>query len=223
MTFAEKIIRFNENLQLDILLPEGIEVMNPFANSDVKALSDRFYRKYYNDHQSRKLILGINPGRLGAGVTGIPFTDPVKLENNCEIPNALKKVTEPSAGFVYDVINALGGPNAFYADYFINSVSPLGFIENGKNYNYYDSKELEQSLESFIVKSIKHIIQFDIQTDKCYCLGNGKNYKYLKNLNTRFGFFENVVPLPHPRWVVQYRRKQYGDFIKHFQQVLSGK
>lgn len=221
MTFADKVIRFNESLQLDVLLPEGIEVMNPFANSEVTDLSNDFYKKYYDDHQPRKLILGINPGRLGAGVTGIPFTDPVKLEELCGINNTFKKVTEPSAGFVYDFIDAMGGPNAFYARFFINSVSPLIFIKDKKNYNYYDSRDLEQILETFIVDSLRGILKMGINTENCYCLGNGKNFKYLKKLNNKYQFFETIVPLPHPRWVVQYRRKQYDEFVSHFYEVLS--
>lgn len=221
MNFAENVIRFNENLYLDLNLPEGIEVMNPFRAGQVKILADQFYNKYYNDQNSRKLILGINPGRLGAGVTGIPFTDPVKLEQQCKIPNTLKKVTEPSAGFVYDAINVLGGPLHFYSRYFINSVSPLGFVKDGKNYNYYDSRELEQIIEPFIVESLKEILSFGIETEKCFCLGNGKNFSYLKKLNDRLGFFDQVVPLPHPRWIVQYRRKQYNEFIRHFEKELG--
>jgi hypothetical protein len=39
-----------------------------------------FYQKYYADNKKRSLIIGINPGRFGAGVTGIPFTDPIRLK-----------------------------------------------------------------------------------------------------------------------------------------------
>jgi len=49
--------------------------MNPFReNPEALIVSGKFYKKYYNDNNPRFLILGINPGRFGAGVTGIPFT-----------------------------------------------------------------------------------------------------------------------------------------------------
>jgi len=221
MTFAEKVNNFNKNLVLDTKLPDGVEVMNPFNNPITFQFASDFYQKYYNDNNKRKLILGINPGRLGAGLTGIPFTDPVKLEEICNIPNHLQKKIEPSAGFIYDMITAFGGPEKFYNQYFINSVSPLGFIKDGINYNYYDSKELELAVKPFVIDSLNKIISMGIDTEVCFCLGNGKNFKYLKKLNQQHGFFDKVVPLPHPRWIVQYRRKRYDEFIKMYVENLK--
>ena len=42
---------------------------------------------------------------------------------------------------------------------------------------------------------------------KAYMLGKGKNFKYFKKLNDRFQWYEEVIALPHPRWVMQYRYK----------------
>jgi hypothetical protein len=162
MTFADYIIEFNRTIELAILLPPGVEVMNPFTSKNTLEISETFYRKFYTDDKERILILGINPGRFGGGITGIPFTDPVKLENNCNIANQLKKITEPSAGFVYDMIDAYGGPRKFYQKYFIHAVCPLGFTKNGVNYNYYDSKELEQAVTPFIIQSVKRILTFPV-------------------------------------------------------------
>ena len=76
-TFAQKVIDFNTNLLFDAPLPPGISVMNPFReNACAIPASTAFYRKYYDDHRLRRIILGINPGRFGAGLTGIPFTNP---------------------------------------------------------------------------------------------------------------------------------------------------
>lgn len=221
MIFAEKVNQFNKSLQLKTKLPDGVEVMNPFEEKETYRLSSEFYNKYYNDTENRKLILGINPGRLGAGLTGIPFTDPVKLEQICGIPNSLHKKTEPSAGFIYDMIDAYGGPEKFYSHYFINSVSPLGFIKDGINYNYYDSKELEKAVTPIVISSINELLKLGVDSKVCFCLGNGKNFKFLKNLNNEHNFFEEVIPLPHPRWVVQYRRKKYDYFINEYLQVLK--
>lgn len=78
-------------LELDVTLPKGIEVMNPFTDSYIFGYCKKFYAKYYNTTQQRTLIVGINPGRFGGGLTGIPFTDPIKLENECGIENDLPK------------------------------------------------------------------------------------------------------------------------------------
>ncbi|MEZ5197459.1 MAG: DUF4918 family protein [Bacteroidales bacterium] len=209
MNLAEKINDFNQSLKLDISLPDGIEVMNPFENKTASKLASTFYRKYYSDSNPRILILGINPGRLGGGVTGIPFTDPVKLETNCEIQNDLPKKTEPSAGFIYDVIEAYGGPGKFYSKFLIHAVCPLGFKKDGINYNYYDDKELEKAVNPFIIGSLNKILTLNVDTNFCFCLGNGKNFKFLNSLNNSYSFFNEVAPLPHPRWIVQYRRKRY--------------
>ncbi len=221
MSFANYVIEFNQKLKLNIPLPPGVEVMNPFIDQDTMEISSKFYRKYYSDENQRILILGINPGRFGGGITGIPFTDPVKLEKNCGITHQLKKITEPSAGFIYDMIEAYGGPELFYSKYFIHAVCPLGFTKSGINYNYYDSKPLEKAATPFIIQSLKHILSFPITTDRCYCLGNGKNYTFLSKLNAQQQFFREIIPLPHPRWIVQYRRKKYDEFIADYLKYLG--
>ncbi len=221
MTFAEHINRFNRDLKLDIKLPAGVEVMNPYDDPVTRRLAETFYLKFYNDEKPRQLVIGINPGRLGGGVTGIPFTDPVKLQDHCGIPNELRKVTEPSAGFIYDMIKAFGGVEGFYERYFIYAVCPLGFKLEGLNYNYYDSKALENAVTPFIVSSMRKILQQGVDASVCYCLGNGKNFKFLDDLNRKEGFIGSVVPLPHPRWIVQYRRKKYDEFITTYLEVLD--
>jgi len=214
MSFADDINAFNSSLKLDIDLPDNVEVLNPFENKTTVKLAKSFYNKYYTDSNPRKLILGINPGRLGGGVTGVPFTDPVKLEVNCGIKNDLQKKTESSAGFIYDMIASFGGPEKFYNKYFIHAVCPLGFTKEGFNYNYYDDKVLEKAVTPFILKSLKMILSFNVDKEVCYCLGNGKNFKYLDKFNKQHQFFQIVTPLPHPRWIVQYRRKRYQEFIE---------
>ena len=221
MTIADKINEFNKNLSLNVALPDGVEVMNPFADKTTVELTETFYNKYYSDSHPRILLLGINPGRLGGGITGVPFTDPVKMQENCGIANDLQKKTEPSAGFIYDMIDGYGGPEKFYHKYFIHAVCPLGFTKNSINYNYYDDKELEKSVTPFIIESLNTFLSFGIDRSVCYCLGNGKNYKFLGNLNKQHRFFEYIIPLPHPRWIVQYRRKRYKEYRESYLKYLS--
>ncbi|NLA50491.1 MAG: DUF4918 family protein, partial [Bacteroidales bacterium] len=78
-TFADKIIAFYTEIDFRGTLPAGISIMNPFRNNpDVINTVTLFYRKYYSDNNKRHMIIGINPGRLGAGATGIPFTDTIR-------------------------------------------------------------------------------------------------------------------------------------------------
>ncbi len=220
-TFAERIIKFYNNLTIEVNLPGGIEVMNPYKNSGTLKVCVDFYRKYYNDNKSRRIILGINPGRFGAGVTGIPFTDPIRLETQCGIKNNFDKKPELSSQFVYMLIERMGGTEHFYKHYYIGAVSPLGFVKEGKNYNYYDSKALEKSLKPFIVKTLVEQIALGVNPGKCFCLGQGKNYEYLKMLNNEIHLFDEIVPLPHPRWIMQYRRKRLNEFLDDISEKLS--
>jgi hypothetical protein len=67
-------------------LPTNIRIMNPFREEEnALRISSEFYKKYYNDDNKRHLILGINPGRFGGGLTGVPFTDPKRLKSECHI------------------------------------------------------------------------------------------------------------------------------------------
>ena len=84
-----------------------------------QACSD-FYEKYYNDNNERYAFFGINPGRFGGGVTGIPFTDPIRLEKICGIPNDFEKKQELSSVFIYDMIDAFGGAAKFYKRFYIS-------------------------------------------------------------------------------------------------------
>ena len=77
---SNKILDFLFNLQFPVELPQGIEVMHPFTDEEVKRIVRIFYEKYYSDNNPRYCIIGINPGRFGGGVTGIPFTDPIRLD-----------------------------------------------------------------------------------------------------------------------------------------------
>ena len=227
-SFAEKVIAFNAKLHLDVKLPEGIRVMNPFKeNPEAFRVSSAFYRKFYNDHRKRYLILGINPGRFGAGVTGVPFTDTKRMEEKCGLSVGGQRTHEPSSVFVYEVIEAYGGVEAFYRDFYINSPSPLGFVKQtpeGKevNFNYYDSRQLQNALEEFMTACIQAHIEMGTFTDKAFCMGSGKNHAYLSRLNARHGFFDRLIPLEHPRYVMQYQSKHKAYYLEKYLRALRG-
>ncbi|MDB4922548.1 uracil-DNA glycosylase family protein [Mucilaginibacter sp.] len=230
MTFAEKVIQFNKQLNFKGTLPDGINIMNPFKeNPQANSLTEQFYGKYYNDDNKRHLILGINPGRFGGGVTGIPFTDSKRLKAVCGINYEGKETHEPSSVFVYEVIAAFGGAEEFYKHIYINSMCPLGFTANTKdgkeiNYNYYDSKELTAAVYDFMVENIQKQLDLGNCTDTCFCFGTGKNETFLRKLNDEKGFFKKIVALEHPRFIMQYKSKtkqQYIDkYIAAFRDVI---
>jgi hypothetical protein len=228
MTLADKIIQFNNHLYFDeSKLPAGIKIMNPFRESAyVNSISAEFYKKYYNDNDQRSLILGINPGRFGGGLTGIAFTDPKHLQSHCNINYAGQLSHEPSSVFVYEVINAFGGLTEFYSRFYINSICPLGFTSvaaNGKetNYNYYDSKDLKAAVYDFIIESIEKQIEFGVNTDTCFCFGTGTNARFLQELNNEKRYFKNIIPLEYPRFIMQYKAKSKQTYIEKYISAFS--
>lgn len=225
-TFADKVIAFNERLHFSGTLPAGIRLMNPFREDEsVLPVSSAFYKKYYDDMHPRRLILGINPGRLGGGATGVPFTDPKRLKEKCGIVFPGPITHETSSVFVYDVIEAYGGVEAFYRKFFIHSICPLGFTalkDSGKevNYNYYDSKELTEAVYDFIVENLRKQIKLGVAADVCFCMGTGKNEAFLRTLNKKYGFFGEIIALEHPRFVMQYKSKFKHVYIDKYLAAL---
>lgn len=228
MNFADKVIDFHKQLTYTGLpLPPGIRIMNPFKESEqVMHIVDTFYRKYYNDDNPRHMILGINPGRFGGGVTGIPFTDSKRLLSECHINYTGKITHEPSSVFVYEMINAYGGVEKFYENFYINSICPLGFTSvdnNGreKNYNYYDSKELIAAVKDFMIENIRKQIKLGVKTDVCFCFGTGKNEAFLRRLNEQYHFFDEIIALEHPRFIMQYKSKSKQLYIDKYMAAFS--
>ncbi|MCC6725330.1 MAG: DUF4918 family protein [Saprospiraceae bacterium] len=203
-------------------VPAGVEWLLPLQNlPETARVFTAFLEKYYNDERPRTLILGINPGRFGAGITNVAFTDPLRLERDCGIPNSFDKKEELSAQFIYKVVYAYGGLDAFFGRFFVNSVVPFGFVKGGVNYNYYDEKPLQEAMLPLIRYHVRGLLDLGMNPQVCYCLGEGQNFKFLNKFNEQEGFFGKVVPLPHPRFIMQYRRKRMEEFVGLYLAALS--
>lgn len=218
--WAKALYHFYTHFDPPRKLPNDVEWLFPQEQPEVRKVVKAFLDKYYNDGNERRLLLGINPGRFGAGVTGVNFTAPRQLSDVLHIPHPFKMQSEISAEFIYDVIAAYGGPEAFYGRHFIGSVCPLGFVQHGKNINYYDDKELLAAVEPFIIESIEAQLRLPVDRSVCAVIGGEKNFKYLAKLNARCGWFEKLEPIPHPRFIMQYKRKEKEAFIDQYLQVL---
>jgi hypothetical protein len=217
--FYQSVLAYHFNLSPDIELPKGVGWLIPYTEKETRYCMTSFYQKFYNDNRKRTYILGINPGRLGAGLTGVPFTDPICLAN-LGVENSFPKKHELSSIFVHEMIDAYGGHETFFNRFYITSLSPLGFIREGKNYNYYDDATLSRVIRPFIIESIEAQLLFGCDRSKVYCLGQGKNFDYLNKLNEEFQWWERVIPLPHPRWIMQYRRKRKEEFLDLYKEFL---
>lgn len=225
-TFAEKVIDFNRHLHYKGKLPEGFEVLNPYLdNPETMQVMRAFYQKYYNDAEQRKFIIGINPSRHGAGVTGVPFTDTKRLEKICGIKMQSAYTHEVSSVFVYDMIKAWGGAEHFYKNFYINSPFPLAIIRQTKdgkwlNANYYDDPDLFETVKPFMIASLKKHISLGLDTSEVFILGK-KNATFINKLNNEAKLFHKATVLEHPRFIEQYKSKEKELYIDKYVRELG--
>lgn len=221
-TFGSRVVDFYRHLKPPRLKGLGVDVLFPYSDQTVMQVTSAFYRKFFSDTYQRVFLIGINPGRFGGGTTGIPFTDPVTLEKQCRITNPFPKRRELSAEFFGALIERFGGPRNFYRKFFITAVSPVGFTKDGKNYNYYDDPKLLAAVRPFIVKNLVAQLAFGARRDVAVVLGTGKNYQFFSRLNAEHRFFERVLVIEHPRFIMQYRRPHITRFLDKYEALLLG-
>ncbi|MEJ0104118.1 MAG: uracil-DNA glycosylase family protein [Bacteroidota bacterium] len=214
--FTNDIIHFYKKINPPSKLPKGIGVLFPQQQKEVITIVEKFYKKYYSDNNRRTLIFGINPGRFGAGITGINFTAPKQLTENCGIDHPFQMKSELSAEFIYEAIGRYGGVEKFYADFFITAVSPLGYVKDGINLNYYDDAKLQKAVTPFIIDCINKQLKWNVNREKCICIGGEKNFKFFSVLNNEHHWFNDIIPLPHPRFILQYRRKTKEIYLSQY-------
>ncbi|MCB0784389.1 MAG: DUF4918 family protein, partial [Flavobacteriales bacterium] len=54
------------------------------------------------------------------------------------------------------------------------------------------------------------------------CVGTGKNLAYLEKLNAELGLFGNIVPLEHPRYVMQYKARMLDHYVDKYLDAIGG-
>lgn len=219
--FSERANLFFNKIIPDFKLPKDVSFLLPYESTEVKKLIREFLLKYYNDQKSRVFIFGINPGRLGAGTTGIAFTDPIQLENVCGISNSLLKKKELSSSFIFNVIEKFGGDEKFFSNFYLTAICPVGFVKNGKNLNYYDDPKLLTTSRPFIQKTIRQQMNFGAKIETAICLGEGKNFNYFSKLNDELKLFKEIIKLPHPRFIMQYERKKMDYHLQQYVRTMN--
>ena len=224
--FGDKVIEFNRELRYAGKLPLGFQVINPYLdNPETIEVTQQFYHKYYHDSNKRKFIVGINPSRHGAGVTGIPFTDTKRLESECGIKMHSAYTHEVSSVFMYDMITQFGGARAFYEQFYINSPFPLAIVRKSKagkwlNANYYDNVALFESLKDYMIMTLKEHIDLGLDTSEVFVLGV-KNAQFIHKLNNEAKLFGNIKVLEHPRYIQQYKFKEKQIYIDKYILTLN--
>ncbi|MEA1849702.1 SMUG2 DNA glycosylase family protein [Chryseobacterium sp. MHB01] len=218
--FGEKVIEFNKKLSYNGNLPDDFHVLNPYLdNPETLLVMEQFYHKYYSDNHQRKFLVGINPSRHGAGVTGVPFTDTKRLESVCGIKMISAYTHEVSSVFVYDMISEYGGAEEFYKEIYINSPFPLAIVRKSKgswiNANYYDDKALFNDVKDFMIDSLKKHISLNLDTSEVFIMGK-KNADFISKLNQEAQLFGKMTVLEHPRYIQQYKSKEKQLYIDKY-------
>ena len=138
----EKIIDLHVNFYEEIMAEP--EVTTIFERENIKVLDGfiqnidlvrTYYQTFYETGSDRIVLCGINPGKLGAGKTGIPFLDfqsVSQLFSDIQLSDS-----ERSAQFIWSVMNEIGIDD-FYDHVYMTNISWFGFTKNGNNLNYYD-------------------------------------------------------------------------------------
>lgn len=219
-TFADRAITYYLNLRVPTNLLPGVSALNPYQSPPVQAVVQTFYQKFFHDQQPRVFVMGINPGRFGAGVTGISFTTAQNLRTYCGIENPLPNTPELSSRFVYRVVEALGGSSAFYSRFFLTSLYPLALMKDNKNYNFYDDRATTAALWPVITDMVRQQLAFGYDRRVGICLGK-KNEGFLKRLNDEQGFFDQIIALDHPRYILQYRSRDLEGYVDQYVRTLA--
>lgn len=219
-TSGTRAFRFYTSLRAP-RVPAGVAVMNPYEDPRARRYVRAFCDKFFSDDEPRVLVFGINPGRFGAGITGVTFTDPIALADYCGIANDLPRRRELSSVFIYDFIAKFGGVRKLTSRFFLTAVSPLGFTRDGKNLNYYDEPALARAVTPFIVRSIEQQLALGGRPDHAIVLGLGDNQRFLRALNEQHGFFGTIHALEHPRWIMQYKRTRLAFYLEKYCDVFG--
>lgn len=230
--FSDSVLEFNEwltGISLDLF--DNYKISNPFNGQNkeqIKEITNVFYKKYYNDNNKRYLILGSSPARKGTATTGIPFEDASHIYKETGIVIDNFYINKSSSDFLYDVMEQYGGCEKFYKDFFMSFVCPLGIVNlnskgNEVNSNYYENKKLKNILYNFIVDSLKKQISFGINTSICYCIGSGENFKFLTKINEQYKFFDKIIALEHPRFIMQYNSKDRSKYLNKYIDAFNNK
>ena len=229
-TFASRLLRFNRRLadvQLD--LPKDYTIINPyrklFDEYGVKNMTS-FYEKYYNDNYKRMMILGSSPARRRSAVSGVPFLDASLLKEVVYGNAESQYLNAFPSDFFYTIIMKFGGWKSFFSTFYMNFVCPLGIVRtksDGRvvNANYYEKKELCESMRPFLIKSLREQMGLGIDASICYCIGCGENYRFLLDVNNQYGFFNTIIPLEHPRFIMQYNSKDRDFYEKKYLSALK--
>lgn len=173
---------------LAIIEDEGVSILDDFLKNWSNI--ERFYSEYYGTSYPETVLCGINPGRNGAGKTGVPFIDFSSLSKLLD--GVGRDDWERSAQFFFDIVQHFG-PRTFFRSFYVTNFSWVGYAKSGKNLNYHDlSGEAQAIIARLFRYEMNHIhpkriisLSKRVHEDITACMGDS---------------LETDLFLPHPNW-----------------------
>lgn len=198
------------------LKDSGIGILSAFKENQQNIIE--FHKKYVENNSPKIVICGINPGRYGAGLTGIPFVDFNSLQKL--LPGITKENSERSSRFFFSIIEEFGAIK-FYQNFHVTNLSGLGFynIKLGKNVNY---DILPQHIAIFILEKFVEEMNL-VKPEIIVPLGKIVNFELTLNLvkndriNAKIG-----KRLNHPASIRANREEYLTTLHQYLEEVKKG-
>ncbi len=97
----------------------------------------------------------------------------------------------------------------------------MGFVKDGRNFNFYDHPALLRDIKPFLIRSIEAQLGFGARLGAAIVLGTGRIKQVFEDLNRECDFFKAVHAVEHPRFIMQYRRRRLGDYLRKYSEVFE--
>jgi hypothetical protein len=194
---------------LRLLGDHDICILSDFVNN--RQGISAFWQKFYGDAIPRIMICGINPGRHGAGKTGVPFLDFMSLSKI--IPGIERQDIEKSASFFFEAVRSFG-VESFFRTFYVSNFSSVGYIREGKNLNYYD---LPQPALKIVERNFLEEIK-TVNPTHIVSLSAAVHASVRKLLPANI---DCSLRLPHPAWVATYRANEKNQWLSRYREVLE--
>jgi len=211
MLYEELKNKYIDNEKIELLLKDSeITVLDEFLEN--WETIRKFNKKMYGDKLPKTVLCGINPGKNGAGKTGIPFVDFTSLTKM--IDGVDREDTERSAQFFFDIVQEIG-VEKFYRSFYVTNVSWIGYISGNKNVNYYD---LPINVKQFLYEMFQYEMEVVKPTTIISLSGAVKETisELFDNSNINIS-----QQLPHPNYCAFPKnydscKKQYIDLLSKY-------
>ena len=195
--------------------------MSILSKNNIKLLSDfseiyanKYYERFYLTNFPKIVLCGINPGRLGAGKTGIPFMDFNSLSKI--FPGINRNDSERSANFIFKIIENFGF-DIFFKNFYITNFSFFGFIKGNNNLNYFKlpQEAIDIIFDYFVyeMEIIKPKYIISLSMDVFDSINSIKN---LQNINKTFR-------LAHPYYCsfISREKKYLYEYLTTLKNILQ--